>query len=553
MPHFLKRVIHSLTRYGPLPLFKEYTGNSEHRSWNTITYDEFRIDMDRLAAYWIDRLKVTGLQTQDVVGIWITGNHYKDLVAIYSVVRAGLIPEVYSIGYLDLGISTIRDLLSTTGGKALLYDRTFANVVHGFDLPTILIPELDAIPALTTQLPPLPEVEDDDMAMIFHTSGTTSGRPKPVPETHNWLLCQAEMQASSVWQTREHFDGAQDVFNNIGNFGNVGTATCVSYLSGLGQCVVQTSRSDFGRDEFLDLVRECGMNRMLLYVPWLTNLLDIARTDNILLEALKGMRQICYTGASLNPDDEAWIMAAGIPATTLYASTELGPCLVNDFVNPNSLPLMRLVPDIGLTFVKSANLRPSDMDGRSDAKSRGGELYYLFAPESSPCCPHKSIRNRPDGHNTGDLFEEVEPGLYAFRGRDDDWIRTGPHLHFCDTKSIEDMVLIQCANLVKNCTIVGHYKPTLVLFVEPQNDVAVATTAEVFAFKGQLLKKIAPSNATLFPHERIENPDHVVVVPSGSLDRGGEKSNIRRKTVEERNKSILDQIYESANSGAQGR
>lgn len=109
------------------------------------------------------------------------------------------------------------------------------------------------------------------------------------------------------------------------------------------------------------------------------------------------------------------------------------------------------VPSLGLKFVKITSLHASDLDGNADS-SRDGVLYDLFVPDTAPNCPHPLVRNRPDGHSTGDLFEEVEPGFYAFRmsivpmsvcyslmrvssrGRNDDWIRTGPQFLFCDTK-----------------------------------------------------------------------------------------------------------------------
>lgn len=75
---------------------------------------------------------------------------------------------------------------------------------------------------------------------------------------------------------------------------------------------------------------------------------------------------------------------------------------------------MRVIPGLELKFIQTASLRPSDMEGKSEAQSRGGQLYDLFVPATTANCPHPSIRNRPDGHNTGDLFEEVD-GLYAFR------------------------------------------------------------------------------------------------------------------------------------------
>ena len=55
------------------------------------------------------------------------------------------------------------------------------------------------------------------------------------------------------------------------------------------------------------------------------------------------------------------------------------------------------------------------------------QLLELVVLSDSPDCPDVSLRHA-DGHfHTGDLFAEVEPGKYLFRGRKDDWIivRTG--------------------------------------------------------------------------------------------------------------------------------
>lgn len=43
------------------------------------------------------------------------------------------------------------------------------------------------------------------------------------------------------------------------------------------------------------------------------------------------------------------------------------------------------------------------------------QLFDLSIPLTGPNCPHASVRNRTDGHVTGDLFEEVKPGYYLFR------------------------------------------------------------------------------------------------------------------------------------------
>lgn len=92
--------------------------------------------------------------------------------------------------------------------------------------------------------------------------------------------------------------------------------------------------------EFLTAVKEEGLNRVLLYGPWLTRLFNIARESEYVLKALQGLRQITYTGASLNPDDEAWAIENKIPLAVsesvpistqlihlfqvMYATTEVG-------------------------------------------------------------------------------------------------------------------------------------------------------------------------------------------------------------------------------------
>ena len=64
--------------------------------------------------------------------------------------------------------------------------------------------------------------------------------------------------------------------------------------------------------------------------------------------------------------------------------------------------------------------------------STGPLLEFVVLSESADC-PDVSLRSA-DGHfHTGDLFLEVKPGKYLFRGRRDDWIKCG-HGAKCDTK-----------------------------------------------------------------------------------------------------------------------
>lgn len=124
---------------------------------------------------------------------------------------------------LAQGGSMINELLSLRGGKALVFDEQFSGEIHKFSIPSHAIPEFTSITTKPKRpLDDLPRAEDDDIAMIFHTSGTTSGRPKPVPETHRWLKCQADVNWPGAWQGG---DGTQDTFNALGSFAHAGSAT----------------------------------------------------------------------------------------------------------------------------------------------------------------------------------------------------------------------------------------------------------------------------------------------------------------------------------------
>lgn len=151
----------------------------------------------------------------------ITGEHYSDLVHLYAISRIGFIPQMLNKAMAVSGEPVIKDLLSLTNGKTVIYDPFFKDFVNDIPVPCLEIPDLTSVTPLSCTLPDVPKVRDDEVGMIFHTSGTTSGKPKPVPETHKWLRCQAQVQWPAIYQG----NCVQAVVNNLGSFANVGSAT----------------------------------------------------------------------------------------------------------------------------------------------------------------------------------------------------------------------------------------------------------------------------------------------------------------------------------------
>lgn len=152
----------------------------------------------------------------------LKGSHWSDLAHIYAVAAAGYVPEVFGLPFTS---GFVHDLLDDHHAPVLIYDALFETQLGEVQWGqcTIALPKLTALPA-PAQISAPPEVDEDDVAMIFHTSGTTGGRPKPVPQTHKWLIAEAEVTWKCVIQI--HPEGQQHVFNNIGSFASIGAASC---------------------------------------------------------------------------------------------------------------------------------------------------------------------------------------------------------------------------------------------------------------------------------------------------------------------------------------
>jgi acyl-coenzyme A synthetase/AMP-(fatty) acid ligase len=156
----------------------------------------------------------------------LTGEYVTDLVHLYGLARAGYIPELFSLKFSLPGQAVVRDLLNECNGKALVYDQHFTSLVDGIALPSFPLVDISKLPLAST-LFGLPNVSSEDIAIIFHTSGTTGGRPKPVPQTHKWCKTHSMVCWKGIWQGE--FD-TPDVVNNIGSFAHMGASTCTLSL-----------------------------------------------------------------------------------------------------------------------------------------------------------------------------------------------------------------------------------------------------------------------------------------------------------------------------------
>lgn len=197
-----------------------------------------------------------------------------------------------------------------------------------------------------------------------------------------------------------------------------------------GACTVQPSRYPFPPAELIDMVERCQLNCLRLFGTFLSSYIRASRSNPALLTALKSLDEAFFCGIGLVPDDEAFAIQQGIPLRNIFGSTEVGAMLYT----PDGERFMRQLPGTKYAWV------PIDGEKTARARSNSGPrnannsaLLELVILRESADCPDSSLCAEDGNYHTGDLFQQVMPGSFVFRGRNDDWIKSENSLR-CDTK-----------------------------------------------------------------------------------------------------------------------
>ena len=135
------------------------------------------------------------------------GMTYIDAVHIYSIARAGYIPQLFSLRLPNPDV--IFELLAKSNGRALIFDTTSNVPAASCDVSTHMATDVRGVPVDdSVSLPPVArEVEGDETLMILHTSGSTSGRPKLVPCSYRWWdMCLDKSAQCTVPQNPKRQD-----------------------------------------------------------------------------------------------------------------------------------------------------------------------------------------------------------------------------------------------------------------------------------------------------------------------------------------------------------
>ncbi|KAJ4488192.1 hypothetical protein J3R30DRAFT_3281215 [Lentinula aciculospora] len=520
----------SSERFSQRAIFKipsEESTSSGIPRWETITYKQFHDDVELCAKYWARELG-SRVPSKSVIGLWIGGFTYTDVLHIYAISRAGYVPQLFSLRLPNPVV--IYELLAKANASALVCDSLTSGFLDGkCTVPVLHAPSFpDVDLALCSESAPLfPICGPSDLAFIFHTSGSTSGSPKLVPCNYRWLDAVAQKASQTAVPQSSN---RQDVSTWLGSMCHIGQTMLLISLMQYGTCIIQPKRVPFPTEELVQMIKFGGLNRLWQFATFFSVHLKAARKDPSLLSLLVNLDEVTTCGLALSTADEDFAYKSGIKLKNIFGSTETGGTTLvsiggNDPTNRHHL---RPLQGFSYAFVP--------ITSATDDHQSTTRLFEFVVRSDSGDCPDVSLR-QSDGHfHTGDLFQEVGPGGYTFAGRDDDWIKTENSLR-CDTKSIEDNARAMCGTLISDCIAVGAGRPSPALFVETDSDL------DESKLRKDIFRKIRHFHSRRYIHESIVSPKMIILVPKGTLPRTASKGNIRRKAVEEAYRFRLDELY----------
>ncbi|KAF4443198.1 hypothetical protein F53441_11507 [Fusarium austroafricanum] len=435
--------------------------------YSEVCYSQFEKDIEATASYWVAAFSAVGIYEGSIIGVWLKGTSYDDLLHIWGISRAGYIPQLISLRMTDPSVTL--ELLSKAGAAALIHDPSLTTALQDTELPSFPAHGMRSIcgskGSKERMLGAVPnELSGDQVVMIFHTSGSTSGAPKLVPITARWMDCQIQK-----------------------------TSTFIKAYPTLR-----------------------AMVKIALHV------MTLPSSEGFL------SLTIAYGDLPLDPSDEAWAWGHGLHLINSFGSTEVGIILVSH--DAKGAALVPLSPS-AYEFV------PFDNDENAQEY-----LVEMVVPPESPNCPHPTLRDKDGKFHTGDLFLEIAPGQYVYRGRDDDWIKMEMALR-CDAKAIEDDALQHRGDdLIHAVVAIGTGRPQPVIIVEPKDEIALQSKEKERDLRCQVLKRITPFHRRRYKHESIDDTNFIRIVPQWSLPRGS-KGNSRRRQVEKEFEQVLDEMF----------
>ncbi|WKT50978.1 AMP-dependent synthetase/ligase [Fusarium oxysporum f. sp. vasinfectum] len=352
-------------------------------------------------------------------------------------------------------------------------------------------------------------MDGDQILMIYHTSGSTSGAPKLVPITARWMECLIKKFSSFS----EFLPLPRAMVKvAIGSSTHMGSTMLFLESDLQGGCFIIPTSIPYPTSELVDMIDNHGLTRLDMFPVFLSQLFRQARHDPLLFRSLCLLDHIAYGGYPLDPYEEAWAHGHNFYLISAFGFTEVGLNLIS--YGAKEVALGPVSPSI-FEFVP--------LGDDQNAQEHLVELAVPLSPLT--------------------VLTIIALGEYAFRGRDDDWVKMEMALR-CDANSIEVDALQCCGDdLIHAVVAIGVGRPSPAIVLGPKHDDVLESTEKTRELQLKVLQRITPFHRRRHKHERIEDVNLIFVVPQRSLPRTDTKGNIRRLKVEEQFKQKLDEMF----------
>jgi 2-furoate---CoA ligase len=386
------------------------------------TYEELDDHVRTLAA----RMADAGVSAGDRVGI--VSQNRTELVSIYWACQ--YLGAVFVPFNVRASAAELRFLVTTTEPTVLFFSEVSREAVDGArdSFETDRLVNLDAAPppfassfatdadpATGSEFEPV-TVDEDDVSLILHSSGTT-GQPKAIPRTHRntYAACLANNTYNRLGD-RPVVLGAMPMYHTMG------IRTIAAPVLFNGTLVLQRS---FEAERTLSLVEREGITSLNL-VP--TAFHDLIESDAIDETDVSSVQSLKYAGMPMTERVERRVRECFEPAVFLnyYGSSEMYTMSVCSWLDEK--------PGCAGRAGYNTRLRVVDPEERDPgARLAAGEIGEIILDASSPEA-FDGYLNRPDANEeafqdgwyfTGDSGYLDEDGDLFVVGRIDNMIISG--------------------------------------------------------------------------------------------------------------------------------
>ncbi len=175
--------------------------------WRPMTFAQFHAAVSVAKQFYEAQATKLNIPKGSVIGIWysfvylalekhvnliprLSGNRHTDPVQAYGLSAAGFTVQLFSLYYSHSPV--VFELLIKSGAKALVVDSRLPGLTDLSECPVVLV-DLARDGGNSEEISPGSLVPQpytglkDDIAFIFHSSGSTARMPKLVPRTYSHI------------------------------------------------------------------------------------------------------------------------------------------------------------------------------------------------------------------------------------------------------------------------------------------------------------------------------------------------------------------------------